>query len=80
MPLLPDWLGSIALWEHITMSCSRAEKPSEGITSFLFLMNIFVQAPRGTASEHVCGVHVRPQVCQQPEQALQTIPQETFQS
>ncbi len=39
---------------------------------------MLVQAPGGAACEHVCGVHVRPQVRQQPEQALQTIPQETL--
>jgi hypothetical protein len=36
----PDWMGSIALGEHIMGFFSRAEKPSEDIISRLFLMNM----------------------------------------
>jgi hypothetical protein len=35
-----DWMGCIALWEHIPAFFSRAEKPSENITRHLFLMNM----------------------------------------
>jgi hypothetical protein len=40
MAVTPDWIGSIALWEHITAFFSRAKKPSEDINSRLFLVNM----------------------------------------
>jgi hypothetical protein len=36
----PDWMGSIALCEHITGVFSLAEKPFKDTTRCLFLMNM----------------------------------------
>ncbi len=36
----PNWMGSIALWEHIRVFFSWSEKPSEEITRRLFLINM----------------------------------------